>query len=105
MHCIRSDFASGPGSLSMQPSPRRRLQLALFTAVVSGIASQSSADSPSTDWPYYGGNIGFDRYSPLELINPSNARGLKILWERPALDPSLTERYPDLIAEDYFRST
>jgi len=89
----------------MQPSPRRRLQLALFTAVVSGIASQSSADSPSTDWPYYGGNIGFDRYSPLELINPSNARDLKILWERPALDPSLTERYPDLIAEDYFRST
>ena len=73
--------------------------LALVTASVAATAAESDG------WPYYGGSIGFERYSPLNLINPQNAHGLKILWERPAVDPKLTERYPDLTGGDYFRST
>jgi glucose dehydrogenase len=73
---------------------------ALWLVVGSGAAA-AEADG----WPYYGGNIYFDRYSPLDLINPGNAHGLKILWERPALDAKLSADYPDLTSGDYFRST
>src|SRR5262245_13907437 len=84
--------------------------LAILSAM--GLAAAHAAAAPkagtspaSTEWTYYGGNIAFNRYSPLDLINPQNARGLKILWERPAIDAKLTERYPDLTAGNYFRPT
>ncbi|HVW68499.1 MAG TPA: PQQ-binding-like beta-propeller repeat protein [Steroidobacteraceae bacterium] len=70
-----------------------------------GIAAAQDAQPPNVEWRQYGGSQGFDRYSPLDLINRRNVGSLKILWKRPALDASLTEKYPDLVGGDYFRST
>jgi quinoprotein glucose dehydrogenase len=80
------------------------LPLCILGGLLSVNAGPLAGAEPA-EWPYYGGSIGFSRYSSLDLINPENVRGLKILWERPAIDPKLTERYPDLTAGDYFRST
>src|SRR5262249_15761797 len=64
-----------------------------------------AAGPTSVEWRQYGGSQGFDRYSPLNLINGRNVKDLKILWTRPALDASLTQQFPDLTASAYFRST
>jgi len=72
---------------------------------VLALGSAWAAGMSNVDWPYYGGSEGFDRYSPLDAINPADVKGLKILWIRPALDASLTRKFPDLTAGSYFRST
>ena len=33
------------------------------------------------EWPFYGGDQGGSKYSPLEQINRSNVHGLKLAWE------------------------
>jgi glucose dehydrogenase len=57
------------------------------------------------DWPYYGGNKGFDRYSPLDQINRRNVKNLQIVWTRPGLDPSLSKEFPDLNPSHYYNAT
>jgi glucose dehydrogenase len=57
------------------------------------------------DWPYYGGNKGFDRYSPLDQINRKNVKNLQIVWTRPGLDPSLVKAFPDLNPSHYYNAT
>ena len=76
--------------------------VALFGAVV---AAAQDSGTKNVEWPQYGGSQGFDRYSPLDLINTQNVKGLKILWTRPAVDPSLKQQFPNLTAGKYFRST
>jgi len=76
--------------------------VALFGAVVA--VAQDSA-TKNIEWPQYGGSQGFDRYSPLDLINAKNVKGLKVLWTRPAVAPSLKHQFPELTAGKYFRST
>jgi len=76
--------------------------LALFAT---GGGAAQNASTKNVEWPQYGGSQGFDRYSALDLINAQNVKGLKVLWTRPALDPSLTQQFPGLKAGDYFRST
>jgi quinoprotein glucose dehydrogenase len=39
------------------------------------------ADGPLADWPYYGGDAGGSRYSPLTEINRTNVTQLKVAWE------------------------
>jgi quinoprotein glucose dehydrogenase len=39
------------------------------------------ASDPVADWPYYGGDAGGSRYSPLTQINKSNVAELKVAWE------------------------
>jgi quinoprotein glucose dehydrogenase len=36
---------------------------------------------PMADWPYYGGDAGGSRYSPLSQINKSNVTELRVAWE------------------------
>jgi quinoprotein glucose dehydrogenase len=38
-------------------------------------------DGATVDWPYYGGDAGGSRYSPLTQINKSNVAELKVAWE------------------------
>jgi quinoprotein glucose dehydrogenase len=82
----------------------RELGLSVVVAVCS-FASAQAADPINVEWRQYGGSQGFDRYSPLDLINRGNIQGLRVLWTRPALDSSLTQQFPDLTAGAYFRST
>jgi len=68
-------------------------------------AANPAADTSTGQWPYYGGTIGFNRYSPLDDINPANVSGLKVIRTRPAIDASITSRFQDLVADPYFRPT
>src|SRR5215470_166972 len=79
--------------------------LTAIAVVFCTAATTLAAETTDVEWRQYGGSQGFDRYSSLDLINRQNVKGLKILWTRPALDPSLTRQFPDLTAGAYFRST
>jgi len=82
-----------------------RVVLAGAALLVAGAVDAQDRGTKNVEWPQYGGSQGFDRYSPIDLINAHNVKGLKILWTRPALDPSLTRQFPDLAPGEYFRST
>ena len=56
-------------------------------------------------WSSYGGDKAFTRYSPLDQINRDNVKNLQFVWERPAVDPLLTTKFPDIKAPNYFRGT
>jgi glucose dehydrogenase len=49
-------------------------------AAPTAAAAAASAAGPTVEWPYYGGNLASQRYSPLEQIDASNASQLKIAW-------------------------
>jgi len=42
--------------------------------------SQTGTDVSAGDWPDYGGNMGAQRYSPLDQINAENVGSLEIAW-------------------------
>jgi quinoprotein glucose dehydrogenase len=59
--------------------------LATFVLATSAATAQvsppQSSDGTFADWPYYGGDPGGGRYSPLTQINRTNVAQLKIAWE------------------------
>lgn len=81
--------------------------VSVLAALLMSAASlgHAHAQTKAGDWPVVGGNQGFNRYSALNSINRGNARDLKILWTRPAVDPVLLAKYPDIEPSRYFRST
>lgn len=80
------------------------LSFLLATAAI-GMAGVARADEATGDWRYYGGSHNFDRYSPLAIIDKSNVRKLKPVWSRPAIDPTIKAKFPDLVPSPYFRGT
>jgi quinoprotein glucose dehydrogenase len=44
-------------------------------------AISQTAGEAIADWPYYGGDAGGSRYSPLTQIDKSNVAELKVAWE------------------------
>ncbi|MGH9495941.1 MAG: PQQ-binding-like beta-propeller repeat protein [Candidatus Sulfotelmatobacter sp.] len=69
------------------------------------LGEQTAEMGKTGDWPYYGGNKGFDRYSPLDQINAENVKDLKSAWTRPGVDPSLMNEFPDLNPSHYYDAT
>jgi quinoprotein glucose dehydrogenase len=74
--------------LTADGGPARRLRLGLLVApllaasVAAGQRPASpAADGPTADWPYYGGDAGGRRYSPLWQVTRSNVAQLRIAWE------------------------
>src|SRR6266478_1393502 len=63
----------------------RALALAIIifwtTAVPGRLPAAEPTDGPLANWPYYGGDAGGSRYSPLTQINTSNVAELKVAWE------------------------
>jgi membrane-bound PQQ-dependent dehydrogenase (glucose/quinate/shikimate family) len=57
----------------------RPLSLAVLACLIFG-ASLAAQTTPDTNWPYYGGDSGGMRYSPLTQFNPENVSRLKIAW-------------------------
>ena len=50
-------------------------------AEIPAALAAGAANAPATaDWPYVGGDIGGQRYSPLNQIAKNNVRSLKIAW-------------------------
>ena len=58
---------------------------------------------PSAEWTYYGGQNSFNRYSPLTQISAENVASLEIAWQRPGVDASLQEVFPELAFNNYLR--
>lgn len=79
--------------------------------VLIGLNAQQKANSGGSSagaagsWYTYGGDKAFTRYSPLDQINRDNVKNLQFVWERPAVDPLLMGKFPDLKAPNYFRGT
>jgi quinoprotein glucose dehydrogenase len=73
---------SGPCLLPALPVAHRALA-ALVLAVAMGSLAVAAQDrgAPLADWPYYGGDAGGSRYSPLAEINRSNVAALRVAWE------------------------
>lgn len=51
------------------------------TALAGRVAGAELGDGPIADWPYYAGDAGGSRFSPLTQIKKSNVAQLKIAWE------------------------
>ena len=45
------------------------------------ISAPQPAESPIADWPYYGGDAGGNRFSPLTEINKTTVAALKVAWQ------------------------
>src|SRR6516165_5903651 len=61
----------------------RTLAAALVVTSSAGVspATAQPAQGPAADWPYYGGDAGGGRYSPLTQIDRGNVASLHIAWE------------------------
>ncbi|MGH7060696.1 MAG: hypothetical protein ACREFH_09940, partial [Stellaceae bacterium] len=53
----------------------------LAGSLAPGIPFAAEAAGGVADWPYYGGDAGGERYSPLTQIDKKNVGRLKIAWE------------------------
>src|SRR5206468_2303687 len=65
-------------------------RLMLTTTVVGTAAGVAAAATPlraqsvmpsDTDWPVYGGNLGYWRYKALDQINAANFNQLEVAWQ------------------------
>ena len=56
-------------------------------------------------WRSYGGDPGSTKYAPLDQINRTNVKNLRIAWRRPAVDPLLSGKDPKLQVPNNFRAT
>src|ERR1700693_3038341 len=57
----------------------RKTWLAALTAAI--LLLGATPKSMQQEWPWYGGDAGGNRYSPLTDINLTNVAGLKVAWE------------------------
>ena len=68
--------------------PSRISALAKIDLILPAAGTRTTANAPeleeeigiNADWPYYAGNAGSQRYSPLDIINRDNVDQLEIAW-------------------------
>jgi quinoprotein glucose dehydrogenase len=77
----------------------RALRAGILLSLLVGTAALAA------DPVYLGGSKRLDRYSPLDQINRSTVAGLKVVWERPSVDASITSKYPDISPSPYLYGT
>src|SRR5215469_16642874 len=91
--------------------PRHFSRIAAFVAVIgtAHVSAQQPTKAPTPmapgEWQTYGGDKAFTRYSPLAQINRDNVKNLRVAWARPAVDPLIKDKFPDLNPSNYFRGT
>ncbi len=59
---------------------RQALQLASAFCCLAGVLNAQQGAPKTGEWPYWGGDAGSTRYSPLDQINEANVRNLRIAW-------------------------
>jgi quinoprotein glucose dehydrogenase len=75
-------------------------------AVVLGTAiATAQQGARGGEWSRYGADAGTTKYSPLDQIRKDNVSQLKISWQRPAVDPSISSKVPDFSFSGNFRAT
>src|SRR5262245_52405512 len=84
----------------------KRLRLvSIFVAAGLCLAAGAGAQTGNGEWRSYSGDAGSSKYAPLEQINRSNVKNLRIAWRRPAVDPLLSGKDPKLQIQNNFRAT
>ena len=96
------DVKAASGS-PFSPSLRRLAGACLLLVPTVWACAQSGSED--VEWPYFGGDRGFTRYSPADLIDADNVHDLSIVWRRAAVDPSLLEAYPEVRVSNNLRAT
>ena len=89
------------------PQVRRIVCLSICALSIPGVIAlhaQQKKAAPQ-EWRTYGSDKAFTRYSPLDQINAANVQDLKVVWTRPAIDPLIKDKFPDLSPSNYFRGT
>ena len=71
---------AGPICYLSNRSVQWGMLLAIFL-VAAITAARPASNGEIADWPFYGGDAGGARYSPLTQINKSNVTELKVAWE------------------------
>jgi len=92
-------------NIERSQAPRSQAIKAASVAWVLCGSVTATAWGADVEWPVYGGNLGFNRYSPASLINKKSVAGLHVLWTRPAVDEATAQKYPGMHAGRYFKST
>ncbi|MGE3511584.1 MAG: PQQ-binding-like beta-propeller repeat protein [Vicinamibacterales bacterium] len=87
-----------------------QFRILCLTAVILGVQSapllqaQQGAGSAG-EWREYGGDQGYTKYSPLDLINKDTVSQLQVVWRRPAVADEIRARSPKLTVSSNLRST
>src|SRR5687767_1433659 len=65
-----------------KPRPGTRTISSTFVLVLAALAAPGahSAETRSSDWPYYGADAGSTKYSPLAQIDAGNVQSLQVAW-------------------------
>ena len=75
-------------------------------AVVLGTAvTPAQQGARGGEWIRYGGDSGTTKYAPLDQINKDNVSRLRIAWQRPGVDPSISAKDPKFSYSGNFRAT
>ena len=81
----------------------RWISLAVMTSLCLGGAA--AAQTENGEWRSHSGDAGSTKYAPLDQINRTNVKSLRIAWRRPAVDPLLSGKDPKLQVPNNFRAT
>ncbi len=76
---------------------RRVAAACLCAAHIGAVMPVSLRAQAGGEWPYFGGDHAFTRYSPLEQIDRSNVDRLEVVWRRPGADPSFTASFDEFL--------
>jgi quinoprotein glucose dehydrogenase len=69
------------------------------------LTANSATQTPNSEWRSYNGDSRSTKYAPLDQINRTNVRSLRIAWRRPSVDPLLRGKDPKLDVPGNFRAT
>src|SRR5262247_1158169 len=83
---------------------RKLVRVGLMSGLAAiSLAELASQERAAREWRYYGADHAFTRYAPFDQITRDNVKGVTIAWTRPAVNPALTNAFPDLKVNAYLK--
>ena len=89
----------------MRAAMRRLRWVAMGLTTTLCLVGTAAAQTENGEWRSYSGDPGSTKYAPLDQINRTNVKNLRIAWRRPAVDPLLSGKDPKLQVPNNFRAT
>src|SRR3954467_4677202 len=77
----------------------------LATMILAAGAKHAQQGARGGEWRYHGGDLGSTKYAPLDQIDRTNVSRLRIAWRRPAVDPGILQRNPNVKYSHDFHAT
>ena len=77
----------------------------VIVTVVLGSAPGAQQGARGGEWTRYGGDPGTTKYAPLDQIDKGNVSRLRVAWQRPAVDATISAKDPKLSYSGNFRAT